>query len=168
MKKLLSIIIIILTLVSCSQDVKFNNEAVFQGVKDNSSWQGGNAKAVLDNNNNLTISAATINETITLKIPMPITAINPKNRNTFVTYTLGTSSSRKASYSILTNGILYEYETGAAVGDGEIVISEYDGVILSGTFRFNAENTDAGSEAAPLVNFQRGTLYKIPIVPSPI
>lgn len=164
MKKLLLIITVILTLGSCSQDVKFNNEAVFQGVKDNVSWQGGNAKAVLDSNNNLTVSAVTINETVSLKIPMPTTTINPKNKNTFVTYILGTSNTKKASYTILTNGILYEYETGSGIGDGEIVISEYDGVTLSGTFRFNAKNIDSGSEAEPLVNFQRGTLYKIPII----
>ena len=163
MKKILPFLLLVLTLASCSQDIQFNDQAVFQGMKDNVFWKGGNAKAVLDANGRLTISAATINETMTLSIPEPTTTINPKNKNTYVTYALGTNAVNKAVYVLKSGGVEYDYETGTAIGDGEVVISQYDGLTISGSFRFNAKNTDPGSEAAELVNLQHGVLYKIPI-----
>ena len=45
------------------------------------------------------------------------------------------------------------------------MITEYDAVnkTVTGTFKFNAENTDDSSSASPTVNFQQGVFYKIPV-----
>ena len=166
MKKLLSFIIIAITLVSCGEDISVNNYAVFQGVKDNGFWQGGNAKATLEVGNKLTIEASTLTENIALKIPVPTTVINPKNSATFVTYPLGTSSDRQAIYTLTTDTDVFTYKTNIGVGDGEIVIKDYNGSTVSGTFRFNAVNTDPDSEAQEIVNLQEGDFYKVPIVPA--
>ena len=163
MKKILPFMGFMLMLTSCSQDVKFNNVAVFQGVIDNVSWKGGNAKATVDANNKLTVEAATLTEHVALIMPVPGTPIDPKNSNTFVKYILGTSTSRKATYSVTSNGNLYQYETSTGAGDGQIVISEYDGTTISGTFRFNVKNTDPDSEANQIVNLQSGVFYKVPV-----
>ena len=166
MKKFLSFIIIATTLISCGEDISVNNFAIFQGVKDNGFWQGGNAKATLEVGNKLTIEASTLTENIQLKIPVPTTPINPKNPATFVTYPLGTSNTRKAIYVLTSNDEIFTYETAIGVGDGEVVIKDYDGGSVSGTFRFNAINTDPDSEAQEIVNLQDGVFYKVPIVPA--
>lgn len=164
MKKILSFVILIAALSSCSEDIKFNNEAVFQGVKDNLFWKGADAKAVRSGSV-LTISASTLIETMSLRVPVPTTPIDPRDSDTFIVHPLGTSLSRTASYSFINDiGDEFFYETAIAVGDGEVVISEFDGVFVSGTFRFNAHNTDPDSEAPEIVNLQNGTFYRVPVV----
>jgi hypothetical protein len=164
MKKILSLVILTLALSSCSEDIKFNNEAVFQGVKDNLFWKGSDAKATR-NGSVLVISSSTLIETMSLKVPVPTTPIDPKDSDTYVAYPLGTTLTRTASYTF-TNDLQEEffYETAIGVGDGEVVISEFDGVYVSGTFRFNAVNTDPESEAPETVNLQNGTFYKVPVI----
>ena len=166
MKKIFSFLIIATTLISCGEDISVNNYAIFQGVKDNGFWQGGDAKATLEVGNKLTIEAVTLTETVKLKIPVPTTQIDPKNSTTFVTYPLGTSNNRKAIYMLTSNDQIFTYETAIGVGDGEVVIKDYNGSTVSGTFRFNAINTDPNSEAPEILNFQDGVFYKVPIVPA--
>ena len=50
--------------------------------------------------------------------------------------------------------------------NGEIKITEYDNVnfTISGKFKFNAANSN-GSLGGPILNFQYGEFYKIPIYP---
>ena len=164
MKKILSLVILVFALGSCSQDIQFNNEAVFQGVKDNLFWRGSDAKAIYSvSQSTLTISAGTINETMTLKMPMVESPIAGNNDATHVTYVLGTSLDKTATYSYFDDLDEYFYETTNNIGDGEIVITEYDGTYITGTFRFNAKNTDAESEAPETVNMQSGVFYKIPV-----
>lgn len=164
MKKILSFVILTLALSSCSEDIKFNNEAVFQGVKDNLFWKGADAKAT-KSGAMLTISAGTLIETMALEVPAPTTPIDPKNSATHYVYPLGTSLNKTASYEFANDlGDEFFYETAIGVGDGEVVISEYDGVYVSGTFRFNVVNTDPDSEAPETVNVQHGTFYKIPVI----
>lgn len=162
MKKILSFVIMIVALSSCSEDIKFNNEAVFQGVKDNLFWRGSDAKAVYSvSQNTLTISAGTLNETMTLKMPMPESGIAPGGEG--VTYSLGTDLETVANYTYFDDVADYFYETAIGVGDGEITVTEYDGAYVSGTFRFNLKNTDPDSEAPEIVNMQNGVFYKIPL-----
>ena len=152
------------TLISCGEDISNDNTGVFRGVKDNGLWEGGNSKATIGVGSKLTIQAVTLTEIMSLKIPIPPATIDPRNPATFVTYILGTSSTKKASYVLTANETQYVYETGIGVGDGEVVISQYDGSSISGTFRFNALNTDPNSEGQPLVNLQDGVFYKVPVV----
>jgi hypothetical protein len=52
--------------------------------------------------------------------------------------------------------------------NGEIIITEYDSVngTVSGKFKFNAANLDNNPFGGPILNFQYGEFYKIPIFPS--
>ncbi|MES2410711.1 MAG: DUF6252 family protein [Bacteroidota bacterium] len=52
--------------------------------------------------------------------------------------------------------------------NGEIQITEYDNVnmTVSGKFKFNAANTNGSPAGGPILNFQYGEFYKIPIYPS--
>lgn len=52
--------------------------------------------------------------------------------------------------------------------NGEIKITEYDNVnfTVSGKFKFNAANANNSPFGGPILNFQYGEFYKIPIFPS--
>ena len=52
--------------------------------------------------------------------------------------------------------------------NGEIKITEYDNLnmTVSGTFKFNAANSNGSPFGGPILNFQHGEFYKIPIYPS--
>lgn len=52
--------------------------------------------------------------------------------------------------------------------NGEIKITEYDNVnfTVSGKFKFNAANANDNPFGGPILNFQYGEFYKIPIYPS--
>lgn len=52
--------------------------------------------------------------------------------------------------------------------NGEIKITEYDQVnfTVSGTFKFNAANSNDSPFGGPILNFQYGEFYKVPIYPS--
>ena len=53
--------------------------------------------------------------------------------------------------------------------NGEIKITEYDATnaTVSGTFKFNAANSNNSPFGGPILNFQYGEFYKIPIYPNP-
>lgn len=163
MKKVLAFLFMTVALSSCSEDVKFNNEAVFQGVKDNLFWRGSDATAIVDSNDQVTVSATTLIETVSLEFPMPDELVFTKDETSHITMTLGNSVSRVARYSFFDEATEFTYSTGSARGDGQIVITEYDGMYISGTFRFNAPNDDPDSEAAESVNMQNGVFYRIPV-----
>lgn len=52
--------------------------------------------------------------------------------------------------------------------NGEIKITEYDNVnfTVSGKYKFNAANSNGSPFGGPILNFQYGEFYKIPIFPS--
>ena len=154
MKKQLLYFILLFAFISCESDVAFNNPS-FQGQKDNVFWRAVDSKAFLAANGSLTIEAYTRNEKVTLKTTSTIAQ----------TYPLGTSNSITATY-VLTdaNGVI-TFTTGIDIGDGEIVIEEYDAVnkTVTGTFKFNAENIDNNPLAGPILNFQYGVFYKVPV-----
>ncbi len=163
MKKILSYIVVLMVFVSCGEDISVRDSAVFQGVKDNGVWEGGNAVATIEVGNKMTIKAATLTETMSLKIPKPATIVDPRNANSFITHVLGTSLTKKATYVLTSGSEVFSYETAIGVGDGEIVIKEYDGNVISGTFRFNAYNLDPESSAQEIVNLQNGVFYRVPV-----
>lgn len=151
------------TLASCGEDIRNDNTGVFRGIKDNGLWEGGNAKATIGVGSKLTIEAVTLTEIMSLRIQLPPLSIDPRNENTFVRYALGTNNVNYASYILTTPTEQFIYKTGIGVGDGEVVISQYDGNTVSGTFRFNAFNEDPDSEGQPVVNLQEGVFYKVPV-----
>jgi hypothetical protein len=157
MRKIASILLIFLALMSCTQEITRNNPSL-QGLKDGVLWRAKDSYAVLSSSTGaLTLTGLTEYETLTLMTNSP----NPQ------TYILGTSTAQQATYQYARDGVFLDYATGIDIGDGQIVISEYDAVnnTITGTFRFNAENLEDNPDEAEIVNYQQGVFYKIPITP---
>lgn len=154
MKKVFQSLLILSLFISCQEDVKFNTPAL-QGMKDNVFWRAIDSKATLAANGSLEIVGYTSNEKLTLKTTSTASQI----------YFLGTSDSKKVIYELTDSSGTIVFNTGFGVGDGQIVITEYDAVnnTVSGTFKFNAENTLDNPLAGPVLNFQQGVFYKVPV-----
>jgi hypothetical protein len=154
MKKQFLYIILFFAFISCQEEVKFNNPS-FQGQKDNVFWRAVDIKAILATNGSLSIIAYTRDEKLTLKT----NSINP------LTYYLGTNVLNTATYVLTDASGEITFSTGIGIGDGEIVIEEYDAVnkTVTGTFKFNAENINNNPLAGPILNFQYGKFYKVPL-----
>lgn len=154
MKKQFFYLIMFSCLISCTTDVKFNNPTL-EGQKDNVLWRAIDSKAALSTNGSLSVEGYTRNEKLTLKT----TSANVG------TYTLGSSTSNAVTYILTETTGVITFATANGIGNGEIIIEEYDAVnkTVSGTFKFNAENIDNNPLAGPLLNFQYGHFYKVPI-----
>ncbi len=154
MKKLLLILVALFTIIACTDNVKFNNPA-FEAQKDNVFWRAIDAKATIAGDNSLTIEAYTRNEKVTLKTTSAAVQ----------TYTLGTSTANTATYVLTDATGTITFATGLGIGEGRITIDEYDAVnnTVTGSFKFNAENINNNPLAGPILNFQYGHFYKIPI-----
>ena len=51
--------------------------------------------------------------------------------------------------------------------NGEVQITEYNGDTISGSFKFNAINSNGNPSGGEQVNFQYGTFYKVPVLAAP-
>ncbi|WP_396184955.1 DUF6252 family protein [Flavobacterium sp.] len=156
MKKQLLFIFLLFAFISCTDDVKFNSPS-FEGRKDNVFWRAVDSRAILASNGSLSIEAFTRNEKVTLKT----TSTLPQ------TYILGTGTAIIATYDLREASGTVTFSTGTGIGNGEIIIEEYDAVnkTVTGTFKFNAENILNNPLAGPILNFQYGTFYKVPVTP---
>jgi hypothetical protein len=154
MKKYILFLVVFFALVSCEEDVRFNNPS-FQGMKNNVFWRAVQAKATLASDGSVLIEAYTGTEVMSLKM----TSITTQQ------YPLGSSNSKTAVYVVNQGNSEIKYTTGIDIGNGEIIITEYDSEnnTISGTFKFNAENVDDNSSADPVLNFQQGVFYKVPV-----
>ncbi len=157
MKKQFLYIIVFFAFISCQEEVKFNNPS-FQGQKDNVFWRAVDAKAIVATNGSLSIEAYTRDEKLTLKT----------NSTVPQTYFLGTNLLNTVNYVLTDASGNITFSTGIGIGYGEIVIEEYDALnkTVTGTFKFNAENVNNNPLAGPILNFQYGKFYKIPVVPN--
>lgn len=160
MKKFLALLFTMSIIMSCATDVKFNNPG-FQALKENFSWQSS-LTIVKIVNGNMVITALKDLETVTLTFPAPATSIVGTAPKTFK---FGILDQPSASYSSEENGVLLQYATAKDIGDGEIVINEYNISTkqLSGTFRFNAKYKGTTINIPTNINFQRGNFYKIEV-----
>lgn len=156
MKKYFLLLVVLFSLVACEENISFNNPSL-QGTKDNVFWRGVQTKATIAADGSLLIESFTANETLSLK------TTSTKSQ----TYFLGTSESKKAIYSVTdaANGLI-TFSTGLGVGEGQIVIKEYDAVnsTITGSFKFSAKNSNVSSSTNPVVNFQNGVFYKVPVI----
>ncbi len=158
MKKYLPFLIVLFSLVSCEEDVRFNTPS-FQGLKDNVFWRAIQTRATLASNGSVVIEAYSGYELITLKI----------TSTTLQTYFLGTSSSNTATYVLKDANGEVTFITDFGIGNGQVQVTEYDDVnhTISGTFKFNAENVDDNPLYGSELNFQQGVFYKVPVSPAP-
>jgi len=155
MKKILHLILLLFVVSSCTEDVKFNNPA-FQGLKDNVFWRANAYKAYRSTSDKMIIEGSLGFEKVVLQIPLPEEK----------TYILGVDDIAIASYSsTLPSADPVEFLTGTNKGSGQIVIAEYnlENKTISGTFKFNAVNSNETDIDNPKVNFTEGVFYKIPI-----
>ena len=145
MKRQVLYIIALFAFISCQEDVKLNTPA-FQGQKDNIFWRAIDSKATLAANGSLTIVGFTRNEKLTLKL----TATNLGN------YFLGINNSNTVTY-VLTDAAsgTITFSTGFGIGEGQIVITEYDALnkTITGNFKFNAENINKNPLAGTNIKF---------------
>lgn len=154
MKKHILFTLLLFAFISCQDDIKFNSPS-FQGQKDNVFWRAVDSKAILAANGSLSIEGYTRNEKLILKTTSTIAQ----------KYLLGTSTSKMATYVLTDANGSITFSTGTGIGNGEIVITEYDAInkTVSGTFKFNAENINENPLVGPLLNFQYGYFYKVPV-----
>jgi hypothetical protein len=163
MKKVALIITLLIAFCSCTQEVTFNNPSV-QGMKDNFLWRAKSSNVVSDVvNNTLTITAINQLETLTFKVQRPNRIVT---KNTPITYALGVDYINTVNFNYRLNGTTLNYITGTNVGDGQVIITEYDPSIntLTGTFRFNSKNSTNSPLGNDIINFNLGVFYKIPIL----
>jgi hypothetical protein len=157
MKKILSLLVLLVAFTSCEEDIQFNNPAV-QAFKDNEQWRATDFDAV--KNGNTVILTAHINdvETVVLYINAPA----PES-----VHELGVNELNRATYQFSVDGISGDYKTGTGIGNGRITLNRaednnLDGTggkaFISGSFWFNALNADGD-----IVNFQKGEFYKVPM-----
>jgi hypothetical protein len=106
MKRFLPLIVVLLVLYSCQEDVRFNNPG-FQGLKDDVFWRANDARAYVSSTGKLSVEALTQYEQITLNTSGPNVG----------TYVLGTTNiNNSATYSSNFNDVELEYATVAVPG----------------------------------------------------
>ena len=162
MKKIVVYLVITVLLLSCTESMQYNNEPRMQALMDNVKWEAftSSATAAIAN---ISIVGIGDNQSVTLKMKLPDDFVMQTDESTYIAYTLGTGNINQAFFAKQVGGKNYMYETKKGIGDGEIVITNYDGVTISGTFRFNAINSVSDSDQEMTVNFNKGVFYKIPI-----
>lgn len=154
MSRFFSVIVLLFMLVSCEDQVKFNNPAV-QGLKDNVIWRATLFTAVQEADGSLTIVAYQKNQILTLKT----------SSTSVQTYPLGVNLANNVKLVEKVGDVQTVFSTGINSGDGQIVITELDAVnhTITGEFKFNAKNESLDPLAKPNVNFQKGIFYKVPL-----
>ena len=127
MRKVILVLLIMFSFVSCTDDVTFNDPS-FQGIKDGENWRANDARVILNANGTMTIEAYSQFEVVKFVVSSP-----SKGTRTF-----GVNASNVASYVATYDGITDSYTTGVDVGSGELKITESPTATgkLSGTSQF--------------------------------
>lgn len=149
MRKVILVLLIMFSFVSCTDDVTFNDPS-FQGIKDGENWRANDARVILNANGTMTIEAYSQFEVVKFVVSSPSKGIRK----------FGVNTSNVASYVATYDGITESYTTGVDVGSGELKITQSptDTGKLSGTFKFRAVNAN-GTESG----FTNGVIYNIPV-----
>ena len=154
MKKILTSLIIILTLFGCQDNIQSSLPA-FVGLKNGDfAWRSSSSTVVVDASGVLTFAGSDGYGTLTLQIPTVAlgTFVLGANATALVTY-----SEDEFLFSTENNGntsIVY-------VSDGAIIIDELDVVngTVTGSFYFNAYTANGER----VMNFSEGVIYKLPV-----
>ena len=149
MRKVIIVLLIMFSFVSCTDDVVFNDPS-FQGIKDGENWRATDARVILNDNGTMTVEAYSQFEIVKFIVSSP-----SKGTRTF-----GVNASNIATYDVTRDGITRSYTTGVNLGSGELKITENAATTgkLSATFKFRAVNLD-GTEAG----FTNGVIYNVPV-----
>jgi hypothetical protein len=149
MKKVILVLIIMFSFVSCTNDVVFNDPS-FQGIKNGENWRATDARVILNADGTMTVEAYSQFEIV----KFTVSSANVGTR------TFGVNASNVATYDITLDGIKDSYTTGVDLGSGDLKITEspVETGKLSATFRFRAVNVD-GKESG----FTNGVIYNVPV-----
>ena len=149
MRKVILVLLIMFSFVSCTDDVTFNDPS-FQGIKDGENWRANDARVILNANGTMTIEAYSQFEVVKFVVSSPSKGIRK----------FGVNTSNVASYVATYDGITESYTTGVDVGSGELKITQSptDTGKLSGTFKFRAVNEN-GTESG----FTNRVIYNVPV-----
>jgi hypothetical protein len=157
MKKYFYLVAFVFIVTSCTEAVQFNNPA-FQTLKDNVFWRAISYKAYINVNGNVVVEGVAGYEKIMLQTAGAEVQ----------TYILGVDEVSKGGYTNTLESQLGNFSTGAGIGSGQIVITEYNTKenTISGTFKLTAVNLDESDVEKPKVSLTEGVFYKVSIDPS--
>ena len=153
MKKIALLLITLVTLSSCGDDVQFNSPAL-QGNKNYQLWRASYFDAMLSEGGSLTIQAGNNNETMTFMLSSLQEG----------TYTLSDMSVSKIDFVDFENISYSTSNTPDPEGNlypeiGQVVISSIENNTITGSFRFIAFTEDGMNS----VGFNEGIFYKVPV-----
>jgi hypothetical protein len=153
MKRICVLLLTLVTVLSCGDEIKFNTPAV-QGKKDGNLWRATFYDVSFNDGNRIEITGGNGNETIKFTVP------NLELGDKF----LGRGSSSKAEF-IDEEGIRYstnftpDPDFSLYPPDGEIIISKVTQNSVSGRFWFNAFS----QSGLATVNFSQGVFFDVPL-----
>ena len=149
MRKIILVLLIITSFVSCTDDVTFNDPS-FQGIRNGENWRANDARVILNSNGTMTVEAYSQYEKVVFEVSSAAVG----------TRVFGLNASNVAKYESTIDGVTSTYETGIDIGNGELKITESPNVTgkLSGTFKFRAVDNN-GNE----VGYTDGVIYSIPV-----
>jgi len=167
MKKITLFALIIITILSCGDEVQFNSPA-FLGSRNGNQWQAETFSASIDENGFLTLTGSRNSEILQLRIPSVAVG----------TYVLGNVNSMEARF-ITSNGTVFstnnrpDPSVSIYPEIGEIRLDEIADNTFTGTFRFNAFDA-SGLDVVNFTGLTReedingnpifgGTFFRIPL-----
>lgn len=155
MKKYFFVFSLFLLICSCTNEQVELNNAAFQTLKDNVFWRAQEYQAYQNLDGKIKIEGVLGTEKVILYVPS----------SAIKTYVLGMNDDVKATYSNIVSSLQTNFATGKDTGSGQIVITDYNVVTnsISGTFKFNAPNSDKTAVNNLKVNFTEGVFYKVPV-----
>jgi len=154
MKKIALLLITILTIVSCGDEIEYNTPA-FQGNREYGLWKANFTNATIDENGFLTITGSNNVETVTFKLPSVAVGV----------YVLGNVDSREAQY-VDSNGTVYstnnDPDPSVSIYPelGFVEIEEINNNTFTGTFEFLAFDA-AGLNS---IGYNEGVFFRVPLV----
>ncbi|MCV9930597.1 DUF6252 family protein [Flavobacterium sp. LS1R49] len=146
---------LLLLLFSCDKEGVVSNNPAFQSLKNEVFWRAANYSASIDSVGKLTIIGSLNYD----KVILQTASVNVK------TYTLGIDDVSTATYVNTLPKQETIYKTGTQIGNGQIIITEYNKVAhtVSGTFAFVAPNNVDVFAVDKSIRFKEGVFYKVPI-----
>ncbi len=161
MKKIFTALLLIIALISCETDVKFNNPS-FQAKKDNNLLWKADVTQTTIVDGNFVLKAYKRFEVLTIIFPAPTEAITS---DVPVTYNFGIDDAVAVNYDYTENTISLNYSTGTGRGLGQVTITNYNPTTkkISGNFNFNLIYNGADRVAISNINFQQGFIYNLQV-----
>lgn len=154
MKKITVLLLLVMTFMSCGEDLVFNNPA-FRGYNNDMLWEATTYRASVDEFGKLTVIGIRNQERINL------TTSSTDEGSYNLGNTLSVAVFENQSETVFTTNFVPDPSIQLYPSEGKVEITEYNAIerTVSGTFSFNAFDSTGLNSA----NFNRGFFYNIPI-----